>query len=173
MEQRAGAMKFDEIMKMIDDMAALLGKEQGEDEKQKGWCEDEFEKSADEKAAATTKLSQIEAEIGELTDGITEVSEEISTLTAEIAELDKSVADATENRKAEHAAYVESLQLNEVAVGLIGKAKQRLQKFYNPTLYKAPPKTENTMEEKIIEAGTFVQINSDVAPPPPPETFSG
>ena len=45
------------------------------------------------------------------------------------------------------------------------------QKFYNPTLYKAPPKTEMTMEEKIIDAGTFVQIkahdeeDSDVTPP--------
>merc|ERR1719316_1328306 len=34
---------------------------------------------------------------------------------------------------------------------------------------------ENTMEEKIIIAGTFAQVrtheDSDVAPPPPPETF--
>merc|ERR1719247_2829116 len=67
------------------------------------------------------------------------------------------------------------LQLNEAAIGLLGKAKNRLQKFYNPTLYKAPPKTENTMEEKIIIAGTFTQIrmHSAVAPPPAPEMPSG
>merc|ERR1719379_2592793 len=63
-------------------------------------------------------------------------------------------------------------------MGLVEKAKNRMQKFYNPTLYKAPPKTEMTMEEKTIAAGSFVQIrrsgsNSDVAPPPPPETFDG
>merc|ERR1719238_2118131 len=52
-----------------------------------------------------------------------------------------------------------------------------MNKFYNPTLYKAPPKTEMTMEEKIIDAGSFAQVRShsdddlDVAPPPPPETF--
>merc|ERR550537_1057038 len=96
------------------------------------------------------------------------------TLTKEVVELDKSVADATEQRKSEHGEYVEALQLSEVAVGLIGKAKQRLQKFYNPTLYKAAPKTEMTMEEKIITAGTFAQVHlhkSAVAPPPAPETF--
>merc|ERR1719160_495948 len=51
------------------------------------------------------------------------------------------------------------MQLNEVAIGLVTKASQRMQKFYNPTLYKAPPKTEATMEQKIITAGTFVQIH--------------
>merc|ERR1719446_307368 len=76
-------------------------------------------------------------------------------------------------RKEEHADFLESQQLNEAAVQLVGKAKNRLQKFYNPTLYKAPPKTENTMEEKIIEAGTFAQIRMHVAPPPAPEMPSG
>merc|ERR1719316_2344520 len=100
--------------------------------------------------------------------------EEISGLEASIAALDKETADATEQRKEEHAAYVAQMQMNEAAMGLVEKAKNRMQKFYNPTLYKAPPKTENTMEEKIIEAGTFVQIRrSDVAPPPAPEMPSG
>merc|ERR1719335_539368 len=64
--------------------------------------------------------------------------------------------------------------MSEAAMGLVEKAKNRLQKFYNPTLYKAPPKKEMSMEEKIMQAGSFVQIRRsefDVAPPPPPETF--
>merc|ERR1719160_1499538 len=160
---------------MIDGMVTLLGKENGEDAKQKAWCESEFEKSADEDAAAKSKMSAISAEIGEISDEITELSEAISTLTSEVAELDKAVADATASRKDDHAAYVESQQLSEVAIGLIYKASQRMQKFYNPTLYKAPPKTEMTMEEKIITAGTFVQIHAHahahLALPPAPETF--
>merc|ERR1719502_1356579 len=71
-------------------------------------------------------------------------------------------------------------------------AKNRMQKFYNPKLYKPPPKRELTAEEQatLAAGGTlaptvapggiagtgigFVQIQmhrSDVAPPPPPETF--
>merc|ERR1719387_1746122 len=71
------------------------------------------------------------------------------------------------------------MQLNEAAMQLIEKAKNRLQKFYNPTLYKSPPKTENTMEEKIIIAGTFVQVkshnseDSDVAPLEMPDAPGG
>merc|ERR1719450_1253201 len=156
-------------------MVVLLGKQQTEDEKQKTYCEDEFEKAADEEAAAKTKLTETDAKLAELTDTIGTLMEEISGLGASIAALDKSVADATEQRKEEHAAYVETMQMNEAAMGLVEKAKNRMQKFYNPTLYKAPPKTENTMEGKIIEAGTFTQIrmHSDVAPPPAPEMPSG
>merc|ERR1712070_1321107 len=41
----------------------------------------------------------------------------------------------------------------------IGVAKNRLNKFYNPKLYKPPP------------AGAAALAQSRVAPPPPPETF--
>merc|ERR1719359_1461099 len=168
---------FDEVMKMIDEMVTLLGKQQKEDDKQKVWCEDELEKATDEETATKTKLAQVDASISEQSDAISTLMEEISALTAGVAELDKAVADATEQRKEEHADYVEMMQMSEAAMGLVEKAKNRLNKFYNPTLYKAPPKKEMSMEEKILQAGSFVQLHrssrSDVAPPPPPETFSG
>jgi len=151
---------FDDVIKMIDDMVVLLGKQQTEDATQKTYCEDEFEKAADEEAASKTKLAQTDAKLAELTDTIGTLMEEIASLTAGIAALDKSVADATEQRKEEHAAYVATMQMNEAAMGLVEKAKNRMQKFYNPTLYKAAPKTENTMEEKIIIAGTFAQVHT-------------
>merc|ERR1719214_404196 len=170
---KSKTQKFDEVKKMIDDMVVLLGKQQAEDEKQKGYCEDEFEKAEDEEAASKTKLAQTDAALAEQTDSITSLAEEISSLGESIAALDKSVADATEQRKEEHAEYVEVMQMNEAAMGLVEKAKNRMQKFYNPTLYKAPPKTEATMEEKIITAGTFAQIRSHAAIPPAPEMPSG
>merc|ERR1719389_1645519 len=130
-------------------------------------------KAADEEAASKTKLAETDAKLSELTDSIGILMEEISALGASIAALDKSVADATEQRKEEHAVYVEQMQMSEAAMGLVEKAKNRMQKFYNPTLYKAPPKTEMTMEEKTIQAGTFVQVHMHVAPPPAPELPSG
>merc|ERR1719428_1192553 len=84
-----------------------------------------------------------------------------------------------------------NLAANTAAVELIGMAKNRMNKFYNPSLYKAPPKRELTEEERITLnmggtlaptaapggiAGTgigFLQtsMKGDAAPPPPPETF--
>merc|ERR1719502_1875218 len=69
---------------------------------------------------------------------------------------------------------------------LIGLAKNRMNKFYNPKLYKPPPKRELSAEDRITVnmggtlaptqppagiAGTGVTALSQVAPPPPPETY--
>jgi len=46
--------------------------------------------------------------------------------------LDKSVAEATENRKAENAEYKELMTTDTTAKEILGFAKNRLNKFYNP-----------------------------------------
>merc|ERR1719272_1419367 len=160
---------FGEVIKMVDDMVALLGKQQKEDDRQKGWCEGEFEKAADEEAATHTKMASVDAALSEQSDAIGSLMEQINELTSGIAALDKAAADATEQRKEEHADYVGAMQMNDAALQLVGKAKNRMQKFYNPTLYKAAPKTEASMESKM--GGSFVQLR--VAPGAAPETFSG
>merc|ERR1719160_1440976 len=176
---KALAQSLDKVIKMIDDMVVILGKDQADDDKSKTFCEDELEKTTDEQKAATEKKAGVEAAIAEATDAVSQLADEIAQLETDIKDLDKAVAQATEQRKEEHEDFGVSTQLNEAAMQLVKKAQQRLQKFYNPTLYKAPPKTEDTMEEKIIKAGTFVQIkahdeeDSDVAPPEAPEAPGG
>merc|ERR550537_1355608 len=101
--------------------------------------------------------------------------EEIGTLTKGIEELDYAVAEATEQRKEEHSDYIEAMQMNEAAIGLVGKAKNRLQKFYNPSLAKAA--AASAASASFIQAADFAQIKAhtdadalfDVAPPEPPE----
>jgi len=158
---------FGEVVKMIDDMVVLLGKQQQEDDKQKEWCAGEFDKAADDEAGATTKLAQIDATLSEEADKITQAMEEVSVLTKEIEELDHAVAEATEQRKEEHAQYIETMQMNEVAAGLVGKAKARMAKFYTPGVAAA----------SLISIESFVQVSSHdefgVAPLQAPETFSG
>merc|ERR1719281_489982 len=99
------------------------------------------------------------------------------------AEIDKAVAEATEQRKEDHEDFVENMAADNAAKDLIGFAKNRMQKFYNPKLYKAPPKRELSEEERITFnmggtlaptnapggiAGTGVALDQE-APPPPPE----
>jgi len=173
------AQNFGMIMNMIDNMVKILGEEQDEDDKHKEYCEAELDKSGDEEKATTDKIASLDATVTELTDSAATLKEDIATLTGEIKELDKSVAQATAQRKAEHAEYTTNAALNEAANALLEKAKQRLNKFYNPTLYKAPPKKELSMEDSLyVKAGReefagLVQIRSHSRVAQAPEVFSG
>merc|ERR1719160_1805208 len=170
-------------------MVSVLTKAQADDLTQKDWCLGELQKSEAEQTSTQDKVTSLTGTMEELTDSIADVESTIADLTAGIQALDKDVAEATETRKEEHAEYLTSIQLSETAIALMGKAKNRLQKFYNPALYKAPPKKEMTMEEKIIASGTSALVQSEanfdtpddsdlhgasllqVAPPEAPESF--
>merc|ERR1719375_10664 len=145
---------------MIDDMISVLTAVQADDDKHKTWCQAELASSADEDTAAKSKASSIDAAISEATDEVASLAEDIKTLQEGIAALDKDVAVATEQRKAEHAEYLETVSLTEAAMELMAKAKNRLQKFYTPALYKAPPKKELSEEDAIISKLSFAQVSS-------------
>merc|ERR1719174_435211 len=63
--------------------------------------------------------------------------------------MDKEVAEATEQRKEENQDYKNLMAGNTAAKELLKLAMNRMQKFYNPKLYKPPPKRELTEEERI------------------------
>merc|ERR1719163_1108572 len=147
---RSGQPSFDNITGMVDDMIVLEEDEQEGDDHQKPWCNGEFEKEDREEKSEKTEIASLDAEMQEESDAIAGLEEEIKALQEEIAGLDKTVAQATEQRKEEHAEYQETLALTKTAIELIGKVKNKLQKFYNPALYKAPPKEELSAEDQII-----------------------
>jgi hypothetical protein len=132
LKSHGGAQKFEEIKKMIDDMVVLLGKQQDEDDKTKEFCRAEFDKADDEQKAAKTALESTEASLAEMTDAVATLVDEIKVHEKEIIVLDKTVADATVQRKEDHAAYVGVVQMNDAAIALIEKAKGKLEKFYKP-----------------------------------------
>jgi len=156
---------FEKVIGMIDEMVANLKKEQADDEAKKEYCDKEFDTSEDTKKELDLKVSDSATAIEELEGSIATLAEEIAALEAGIKALDKAVAEATEIRKEENADYKELKQSDTAAKEILAMAKNRLNKFYNPKLYKPPP----------VEEPTFVQVSAHgsngVAPPPPPETF--
>merc|ERR1719174_81597 len=83
-------------------------------------------------------MSDLETMIAKLEDGIAQATSEIEALSDSIKALDKSVAEATEQRKEENSEYTEMMASSGAAKELIGMAKNRMLKFYNPKLYKPP-----------------------------------
>merc|ERR1711957_705213 len=101
-------------------------------------------------------------------EAISAVKDAIAALEAGIKALDKSVAEATEQRKEENAAFKELMANDSAAKEVLAFARNRLNKFYNPKLYKAPAKRELSEEDRIT-----VNNGGTLAPTAAPGGISG
>jgi len=177
---------FEKIIGMITDLVKELKIEQAEDEKKKEYCAEEFDKSEDKHKVLTKSISDLETAIAESEEGITTTKAEIEALSDGIRALDKSVAEATEQRKEENEDYTALMAGNSAAKELLAFAKNRLNKFYNPKLYKPPAKKELTAEDQATLAaggtlapeeaaggiaGTGVTVLAQADPGPPPQAI--
>jgi len=185
---------FGKIIKMIDDLVAALKVEQADDDSKKQYCGEELDLADDKKKNLEHAVSDLETAIENAKDAIAKLGEEIAALKAGIKALDKMVTEATEQRKEENEDFKELMASDTAAKELLKFAKNRLNKFYNPKLYKAPPKAELSREDRIAVnmggtapptaapggiAGTGIAVLAEVtshdqdtvAPPPPPESF--
>jgi len=182
---------FLKTIKMITDMVAELKKEQQVDSDKKEYCAVQMDTTDDKKKGLERTLSDLEGQIAKAKDGLASLTDEIVTLTAGIVELDQSVAEATEQRKSEHLEFKALMAADAAAKDVLAFAKNRLNKFYNPSLYVAPPKRELSASDRIYEnmggdlttaapggiANTGIAVLAQVknrgrlAPPPPPNTW--
>merc|ERR550532_1644126 len=193
-QKSLAAGTFDKVLKMIDEMVDVLSKEQESDDQKKEYCEKQFDTADDKKMGLERKVSDEDGAIAAAKEGIATLIDEMEALTTGIKDLDKSVAEATAQREEEHADYKDLMASDSAAKELIGIAKNRLNKFYNPKLYKPKAKRELSAEDRIYEnmggyvptttpggiADTGVTVlaqvhahtqRSDAAPAPPPETW--
>jgi len=161
-------VSFDKVIKMIDEMTEVLKKEQIEDDEKKEYCEEQFDITEDKKKELELDIGDKEKAIDETNEGLKTVAEEIKALEESVAALDKSVALATAGRKKEHAEFQILRANNNAAKELILFAKNRMQKFYNPKLYKPPPKRELSEEERIT-----LNMGGTLAPTNPPGGIAG
>merc|ERR1719195_1752497 len=184
---------FEKVIKMIDEMIALLGKEQMEDDHKKEYCALQFDDSDDKKKALERSIAGEESSIASAKEAIATLASEIAALEAGIRALDLAVAEATAQRKDENAEYKALIASDGAAQEVLAFAKNRLNQFYNPKLYKPPPKTELSAGDRIYSnmggelttaapggiAGTGITVLAQVAehshkraaPAPPPGTW--
>jgi len=180
---------FGKIVKMIDELVASLKAEQGDDDDKKEYCEKQLDETEDKIKGLQASIADTETAVEEAKESRAKLMEEIAALKVGIVALDKALGEATDLRKREEADYKDLVKSDTAAKELILFAKNRLNKFYNPKLYKAPPKRQLSEGDQIFEnnggdvpqeaaggiAGTgieaFVQVaSSKEAPPPPPAT---
>lgn len=192
-KQAMNQRSFDKIIVMIDKMVAELKTEQQDDDHKLEYCKVELDLADDKKKALERSVADLEKAIAKAKEMIATLTDDIAALTAGIIALDKSVAEATENRKNENEEFKALMAADTAAKDLLVFAKNRLNKFYNPDLYVAPPKRELSAGDRIYEnfggelttaapggiANTGVAVlaqvtnhnGNSVAPPPPPATW--
>jgi len=185
---------FEKVIAMIDKMVAILKQEQKDDDHKKEYCGFQLDQTDDKKKVLARVIEDTENGIATATEAIDTLKDEIKALEAGIKALDKSVAEATDQRKAENVEFKDLMAENGAAKELLAFAKNRMNKFYNPKLYKPSPKRELSEQDRIAVnmggeaspteapggiAGTgisaFVQVfehkQRKDAPSPPPDTW--
>merc|ERR1719498_249150 len=104
---------------MVDNLMAVLKKEQVSDDKKKAYCNAEFDKNEDLAKGLAQDISDLGKAIGDGEETVKTLTKEIADLTKGIKDLDKSVGEATKSRKEENANYVKTMAENNQAKELL------------------------------------------------------
>merc|ERR1719263_2126570 len=153
---RGKKVDFSKVITMVDDMVALLKQEQLDDDHKKEYCEGQFDLADDKKKALERAEGKLSASMADAKESIATLADEIKALGEGIKDLDKTVAEATANRKEENSDFKTLYASDSAAKEILAFAKNLLNKFYNPKLYKP-------------DQAMLAQVRSHDAPPPPPE----
>jgi hypothetical protein len=146
---RVGKVDFSKVMKMIDDMVAHLLKEQQDDDDHLNMCKKELDENNDNKRSQERDIRDQTAAIDDATERISQLKAQIQTTADDMDATKAASKEATANRQKENAEFKQTMIELNAAKQLLAKAKNRLNKFYNPDQYVPPPAAEMTEEERI------------------------
>jgi len=157
---------FSKIVKKIDGMVELLKTEGKDDASKKDYCGKEFHEAELKTKSVASTITSLKATVEQSKGAIAQLATEIKGLQAGLVELDKTVAEAGENRKAEHEDFQELLASNGQAVQLLDLAKNKLNQFYSPSQFV------DTTTKNPFDPYAFLQSSSRKVEAPP-ATFEG
>merc|ERR1740130_2497327 len=134
---------FDKVIVELDDMVALIAKEEKADDEQKAWCDSEREENHAQLDDKTTNKGSLEGKVVELTDTIenaeTGLKKQLADENTKLAENRKDQADEIETRGLENAAYQANIVNIVNGEKILDKALKVLRKFYDWLHKKSGP----------------------------------
>merc|ERR1719409_1468028 len=126
---------FNKVTGAVEEMIALIKKEEAQDHEQLDWCNSERESNDASKEQKKDLMDSLEEKKAELVDIIDNEETGLKKLLADeqasLAENQKDQADETEDRAAENAAYQKNVHNLVEAEKIITKATKVLTKFYD------------------------------------------
>jgi hypothetical protein len=142
---------FTKIKALIDDMVAVLKKDQEDEVKHRDFCVSEFDKNAVQTLNKENELKDLANLLESTAATMKTLAEEIAQHKADIKEMEKQMAKASEERELENKDYQTVIQDQIATQQILQKALKRLESFYKKSL----------VQVQEPEPGA-------AAPPPPP-----
>jgi len=122
---------FDAVMATIDQMIAILRKEEQDDIAHRDRCQTSQNKNKNEMEDLSHSIAKTETAIERLDTKASELKSQIDTLDSEINSTKTDMAELLDLRNDASAAFVQSLKDDADAIALIEKAIVILTKFYD------------------------------------------
>merc|ERR1719482_1269530 len=121
---------FDVVMKAIDDMIAMLHKEQEDDFHHRDWCENENGASDHKIENLEADMDQLSNKIERLTNKKNSLIDSINKTDMSIDEIEQSIATALSDRNESHVAFLQAMKDDSDAMELLGQAIEVLAAMY-------------------------------------------
>jgi len=128
---RGRRRSFDKVLAMIDSMVQLLKKEQVDDTAKRDTCTLNIQKAVDEKKDLDSEITSLGKVVDTTEEKVRVGTEAILALENAIQESDKNVESLTKLRKEENQEYTQEFATGVQMKELLGRAKDRLQRYYN------------------------------------------
>jgi len=121
---------FDKVIGQIDDMIALLRKEEAEDIVHRDLCEASQNANKNEMADLAHKIKKADEMLERMGNTEKELEEEISALEGDIGTTNKNMKELLDMRNEESDDFKQALKDDTDAIGLLQKAITALSKYY-------------------------------------------
>jgi len=122
---------FEKVKKMINDLIVRLMAEANEEADHKGWCEKELSINKTTRDEKTKQSETLRSEIDQLQANIAQNMDQVTELQAEIKEITQREAEAMEHRKAEKEENQSTIKDAQDAQVAVEKALTVLKEFYS------------------------------------------
>merc|ERR1719436_874068 len=128
---------FTKVKKAIDDMVAMLKKQQADEVKKNDWCKLEIHENEMATERAEDLKADLEARIAELAEKIKALEDGIADAKAQIAQLQMDLQRSSEDRKAENLDFQKTVADQTVTIEVLHVALDRLATYYDLLQQKA------------------------------------
>ncbi|CAD7948620.1 unnamed protein product [Amoebophrya sp. A25] len=157
---------FTKIKEMMMKLAAEVEAEKKAEFAKRDKCNADLAENEVARTDTSVFISDTEKAIAKLVSDIETLDNEIASENASIKEMQGVIAEATETRRAENAAFKEEVKNQELTMGVLEKAKAKLEGFYGKVaLAQQEPAPKQATYSKNEQApgviGLFEMIMAD------------